>query len=210
VRTALDLLDEVGLDELTMRRLAERLGVKAASLYRHVRDKDELLVLLADEIARQIPLVTPSGTWQEQLVAMAHNARRGLRRHRDGARLLAGTAPAGPHRLRLIESLLRVLRLSGLSDRDAAYAAHHLNNFVTEFVADEGRFEAAATAMGLSRRRMLAAARKQFQALPEAEYPTLVALSGPLTEDDPDGLFQAGVEILLLGLEARARAPYGS
>src|SRR5262245_34029368 len=46
VRAALALLDEVGLDELTMRRLAERLGVKAAALYRHVRGKDELLALL--------------------------------------------------------------------------------------------------------------------------------------------------------------------
>ena len=51
VKTALGLLDEVGLDELTMRRLADRLGVKAASLYRHVRDKDELLILLGDEIS---------------------------------------------------------------------------------------------------------------------------------------------------------------
>src|SRR5437764_10081553 len=56
VKAALQLLDEVGLDGLTMRRLAERLGIRAASLYRHVRDKDELLVLLADEISGEIPV----------------------------------------------------------------------------------------------------------------------------------------------------------
>src|SRR5262245_2554362 len=93
VRAALRLLDEVGLDELTMRRLAERLGVKAASLYRHVRDKDELLVLLGDEISGEIPLVRPSGTWRQQLIKMAWNVRRGLLAHRDAARLLAITAP---------------------------------------------------------------------------------------------------------------------
>ena len=51
VRAALVLLDEIGLDALTMRRLAEHLGVKAASLYRHVHNKDELLALLGDEIS---------------------------------------------------------------------------------------------------------------------------------------------------------------
>src|SRR5215813_8767886 len=89
VLAALVLLDEVGLDELTMRRLADRLGVKAASLYRHVRNKDELLVLLGDEISGEIPLVPQAGSWQEQLRTMARNVRRGLLAHRDAARLLA-------------------------------------------------------------------------------------------------------------------------
>src|SRR5215471_13622158 len=77
VRAALVLLDEVGLDELTMRRLAERLGVKAASLYRHVRNKDELLALLGDEISAEIPLPRSSGTWREQLTQSAWNVRKG-------------------------------------------------------------------------------------------------------------------------------------
>ena len=56
VRAALTLLDEVGLDELTMRRLAESLGVKAASLYRRVRNKDQLLALLGDENQQRNPV----------------------------------------------------------------------------------------------------------------------------------------------------------
>src|SRR5215467_10891753 len=64
VRAALALLDEAGMDDLTMRRLADKLGVKAASLYRHVRDKDELLVLLADEISGEIPIIEPRGSWK--------------------------------------------------------------------------------------------------------------------------------------------------
>src|SRR5438309_883254 len=131
VRAALALLDEVGLDELTMRRLADRLGVKAASLYRHVRNKEELLALLGDEISADIPLVRPGGPWRQQLVEIANNVRRGLLAHRDAARVLASTAPVGPRRLRHIESLLRILRQAGLSPRDAARAAYHCNNFVT-------------------------------------------------------------------------------
>jgi AcrR family transcriptional regulator len=201
VRAALALLDEAGLDELTMRRLAERLGVKAASLYRHVRDKDELLVLLGDEISGEIPFVQQSGTWQEQLVRMAWNVRRGLLAHRDAARLLAATPPAGPRRLRHIESLLKVLRAAGFCGRDAVRAGYHCNNFVTEFVADETRFNAFVTVPRSSRKKILAEMRKQFKSLPPDEYPTLVDLADDLTEDDPDGLFQFGLEIFLRGLE---------
>jgi TetR/AcrR family transcriptional regulator, tetracycline repressor protein len=126
--------------------------------------------------------------------------------HRDGARLLAVTPPAGPRRLRHIERVLRALRLSGLDDHDVAGIAALLNNFVTEFAADEARFDEAAAAMGVTRRKMFAAVRKQFQALPRDEFPSLVALAGALTDDEPDAVFQLGIDVLLRGIEGRARA----
>jgi len=201
VRAALALLDEVGVDELTMRRLAERLGVKAASLYRHVRNKEELLGLLADEIAREIPLVSSSGGWRHQLTEIAWNVRRGLLAHRDAARVLADTAPVGPHRLRHIELLLHVLRSAGLHPRQAARVGYHCNNFVTEFAADEARFAASVPVRGGARRRVFADARKYFKSLPPAEYPTVVALADHLTENDPDALFQFGLDVWLDGIE---------
>jgi TetR/AcrR family transcriptional regulator, tetracycline repressor protein len=205
VQAALALLDDVGLDELTMRRLAEQLGVKAASLYRHVRNKDELLALLGDEISGEIPAPSGSGHWQEQLAEIAWNVRRGLLAHRDAARVLANSPPVGPRRLRHIEAVLRVLRMSGLRDRDAARAAHHLNNFVTEFAADEARFAAYASAPGSSRRKILAEARRQFATLPRSEYPTIVALADHLTEDAQDELFQFGIDMCVRGIQALSR-----
>jgi TetR/AcrR family tetracycline transcriptional repressor len=204
VRSALVLLDEVGLDELTMRALADRLGVKAASLYRHVQNKDELLILIGDEISGEIAMVPPVGTWQQQLTAIARSVRKGLLAHRDSARLLASTPPLGPRRLHLIEQVLRVLRSAGLNPRNAARAAHHLNNFLMEFVADEARFDAFA-ASGSSRRKMIADARRQFRALPADEYPTLVKLADELTEDDPEGLFQFGIDAWLRAIAALAK-----
>lgn len=201
---ALDLLDEVGLEALTMRRLAERLGVKAASLYRHVRDKDELLVLLADEISGTIPLANPEGPWKERLAEIGRNFRRGAAAHRDAARLLAGTAPFGPRRLRHIEVALSVLRSAGLSPQHAARVAYHLNNFVTEFAADEARYTEAARASG-SRAKMLATAKRHFRSLPAGEFPTIVELADHLTEDDPEGLFQLGLDVWIQGIERLAR-----
>src|SRR5258706_7717600 len=120
----------------------------AGSLTRHVRDRDDLLVLLADEIPAGISTEVPAGSWQTQLTEMVRSYRRGLLAHRDAARVLANSGPFGPRRLRLIEVSLGVLRSAGLSERDAARAGYHMNNFVTEFVADEARYAAAAAAMG--------------------------------------------------------------
>jgi TetR/AcrR family tetracycline transcriptional repressor len=188
-----------------MRRLAERLGVKAASLYRHVRNKDELLAFLGDDISGEIPFASAAGSWRSQLMEMAWNVRRGLLAHRDAARVLANTPPVGPRRLRHIEAVLRTLRAAGLKDSDAARAAYHLNNFVTEFAADEARFSAYAATPGSSRRRILAEARRQFKALPEDEYPTIVALAEHLTEDAQDELFQFGIDMCLRGIRALSR-----
>src|SRR5262249_51858178 len=199
VRAALELLDDVGLDELTMRRLAERLGVKTAAPYRHGQNKDEWLALLGDEISGEIPLTAGTGSWRQQLVQIAWNVRRGLLAHRDAARVMANSPPIGPRRLQHIEAVLRVLRDARLTDRDAAYAAYHLNNFVTEFAADEARFAAYAAAGGGGRRKMFAEARRHFKSLPEHEYPTIVALADHLTTDDSDQLFQFGIDMSMRG-----------
>jgi TetR/AcrR family tetracycline transcriptional repressor len=207
VQAALAVLDEVGLDQLTMRRLAERLGVKAASLYRHVRDKEELLVLLADAISGEIQTPRATLPWQRRLAELARGYRRRLLAHRDAARLLAETSPVGPRRLRHIETVLSCLRSAGLRRRDAARVAHHLNNFVTEFAADEARYAAAAAAMGGTRGTLLASARAHFRALPRDEFPTIVELADELVCDDADGLFELGLRVWLRAVAELAEAP---
>jgi TetR/AcrR family tetracycline transcriptional repressor len=201
VQAALALLDEVGLDGLTMRHLAERLGVKAASLYRHMRDKEELLILLADEISGEIPVVENDRPWQEQLVKLALGYRHVLLGHRDAARLLADTAPAGPSRLRHIEAALRLLLTAGFAPQDAMRAIYHFNNVVTEFVADEVRIATEAEAVGLSRGEFVAQARARLRALPVDEYPNVIRFADLVVEDDAEGLFRFGLELWISGLE---------
>src|SRR5947209_18215892 len=110
VQAALVLLDEVGFDGLTMRNLAKKLGVQAASLYWHVRSKQDLLSLLAEEICA--PMREPDRTlsWQKQLEAMANEYRGVLLAHSKTARVLASSGGrSGPRRLRLTEIGLRTL-----------------------------------------------------------------------------------------------------
>src|SRR6516162_6212897 len=115
VREALRLLDEVGFDGLTTRRLAERLGIRSPSLYNHVRNKQELLTLMANAICREVSPPPARSSWRKKLEAIGRDYRRVLLRHRDAARILLTTQPLGPDRLQLIEHVLAVLLSAGFS-----------------------------------------------------------------------------------------------
>ncbi len=199
VHAALALLDALGYDGLTMRRLAERLGVQAASLYNHVRDKQQLLTLLADAICDEVPCLDPNRPWREQLEQAARDLRRVLLSHRDAARVMMATPPVGPNRLRTIEQVLAVLRAAGFADRDVADAGWVLNTYVTGFVFDEVQ---QSTPAGPETRAQI---EQLFRSLPVDRYPTLAALAALLTDPDMSQRFEYGLQLMLDGLEARAR-----
>ncbi|HET8630239.1 MAG TPA: TetR/AcrR family transcriptional regulator C-terminal domain-containing protein [Thermomicrobiales bacterium] len=182
VRTALDLLDEVGLEGLTMRRLAARLDVQAGALYRHIRDKGEMLDLLVKAICAEQREPDPALPWREQVRALASDQLRILRSRRDAARLAASTVPNGPERMRLIEASLRALRAAGFTAADAAQISLLLNTYVTGLVLEE---EASPTGA--------------------AE----VAGRPDPTAFDVEARFAFGLEILLAGLEERLRPTTG-
>jgi TetR/AcrR family tetracycline transcriptional repressor len=198
VRGALEVLNKEGFDGLTMRRLAERLGIKAASLYNHVSDKDELLALMADAICADIPDLDQTKPWRAQVEAMAWQVRRVLMAHRDGARVLAATPPVGPHRIRLIEQILHALHKAGFSSTMVADAGFVMNSYVVGFVLDETMGQPTEAA---SAKRMREEGRRWFKSLPNDMYPTLVALADKLIDSLPDRRFELGVRMLLDGLE---------
>ncbi len=201
VRAALDLLDEVGFDGLTMRSLAKKLGVQAASLYWHVRSKQDLLSLLAEEICAPMREPDRRLSWQKQLEAMANEYRRVLLVHRDAARVLASSGgPSGPKRLRLTEIGLRTLLDAGFSHRDAAYAGMQLNDFVIMCVLEETQY-ANLEAQGTSEDSS-SEVQNWVESLPPNEYPSLVALANYLAEPNGDERFRFGVELLRSGLES--------
>ncbi len=201
VQAALGLLDEVGFDGLTMRNLAKKLGIKAASLYWHVRDKQELLLLLADEICSSMREPDRSLPWGDQLERLAHEVRQGLLAHRDAARVLASSGPpAGPSRLRLAEMGLKTLLAAGFNPKDAAYAGFLLNDYVTMFVLEETQH--ANTEAESASEDPSSSAQKWAETLPADQYPSLIALADYLVEAGGDERFQFGIEILRSGLEA--------
>src|SRR5438034_11134936 len=110
-RVALRLLDEVGLDGLSLRRLAAELDVQAPALYWHFRSKQDLLDEMAQTMLTDQPWPAepaPGQRWDDWLADRARARRRAMLAHPDGARIQAGTRPGRGHRPG-IEALIRVL-----------------------------------------------------------------------------------------------------
>jgi TetR/AcrR family transcriptional regulator, tetracycline repressor protein len=98
IAEALELLDEVGLDGVSTRRLAQRLGVEQPALYWHFKGKEALLAAMAEQAMAPLttaPLPVPDDDWKEWFLRNYREFRRTLLLHRDGARLHAGTFPSG-------------------------------------------------------------------------------------------------------------------
>jgi TetR/AcrR family tetracycline transcriptional repressor len=203
IETALHLMDDIGLERLSMRRLAERLGVQSASLYWHVRDKDELLTLIADALCADIPLPDPALPWREQVTAIGWEYRRVLLRHRDAALLLASTLPLGPNRLRLADGLLGTLLAAGFAPSTVARSALLFTDYVTNFVVEEGRAIAMTAEFATERGDGPNSLEVWFAGLPQDEYPNLAKLAPQLTDADADARFGFGLKLLLDGLAAQ-------
>jgi TetR/AcrR family tetracycline transcriptional repressor len=147
VEAALRLVDEVGLDGLTLRRLAQDLGVQAPALYWHVKNKQELLDLMAAAITGRAdrPLApAPGQDWTDWLTEVAHAQRRALLTLRDGARLVAGTRPFEAI-FDMIEVMMKSLVGVGFTPGQAIRGLTTLSMFVGGFVleeqAEQGRWQ---------------------------------------------------------------------
>ncbi|MFG3054072.1 TetR/AcrR family transcriptional regulator [Kitasatospora sp. NPDC048239] len=197
---ALRVLERDGLAGLSMRKVAAEVGVKAASLYWHVRNKEELLDLLNDEIMAHAVEPPREGDWRSQFLEYSRRYRRLLLDRRDAAKVVAGRLAPGPHLLRLMEEQLDRLREAGFSDADAAMTTYLLGAYVQGFVLQEQSPISAEETSGTSRGEIAAAAGERFRALPPEAFPNLVALAGDLTEPAMDARFDFGLERILDGL----------
>ncbi|OKH99809.1 transcriptional regulator [Streptomyces sp. CB02923] len=140
LETALDLLNQAGLDALTMRRLADAMGVQAGALYRYFATKQELLTAMAERMlegAAEAALTGCGGDWSERLAALARTERAALLAHRDGARVYAGTHSTGANTLGFAEALVGVLRDAGFADDAAARALYTVVNFTVGHTLEE-------------------------------------------------------------------------
>jgi AcrR family transcriptional regulator len=122
VEAALELIDQEGLEGLSMRALADRLQVKAASLYWHVRDRGELLELLADGILESVSRPRQRATWRETVQATAAALHRAVSAHKDVNRILL-EVPGALGRSDVARDLATALRSAGLQDAEAADVA---------------------------------------------------------------------------------------
>jgi len=121
VATALELLDEGGIDAVSLRAVAERMGVRVHTVSWHVKTKARLLELMADAIMARVSLDGLPPDPAERFAELVRRYRRALLSFRDGARVVSGTYSAEEHTLRTIDAIVGALLDCGLDERTAAW-----------------------------------------------------------------------------------------
>ncbi|MFE2097830.1 MULTISPECIES: TetR/AcrR family transcriptional regulator C-terminal domain-containing protein [unclassified Streptomyces] len=196
--TALRLLNETGLDGLTLRAIAKELDVKAPALYWHFKDKQALLDEMATEMYRRMVAGTaldPADSWQERLLGTSRGLRAALLGYRDGAKVYSGSRFTGTDHAREMEAHLRVLTDAGFTLAQAVNAARTASMFTIGFVIEEQGVQP------------LPGERREGYDIEErarrmAGFP-LAAEAGKVLFDDYDEQFEEGLALVIAGIEAR-------
>ncbi|MEW2524588.1 TetR/AcrR family transcriptional regulator [Streptomyces sp. NPDC047071] len=197
VRAAVDLLDEEGMERLTMRRLAERLQAGATTLYWHVKTKGDVIDLAVDAVFGETPVPDRHGDDPRQDIAtLVGDWRQAMLRHPWVATVPARQRPLiGPNFLAWMEFLQSALVRAGLTGKRLNAATWALYNHVMGAAATQSslRLSAEEARMG---QEYLESRREQ--------YPT-VAANQYISDDDWDANFALGLAFLLDGIEAGTR-----
>lgn len=192
--TAVELLDTEGLDGLTMRRLADRLGSGVMSLYWHVANKEEVFDLALDAVLgyRATPKEAMTENWRLDVVQILEDWRAGMLRHPWSTSLLPRRA-LGPSILSRLELLSGALSRAGVADADLNAAIWSLWNYVMGATITRASFDRSDDDR--------AAAQLRLTRLSE-HYPT-IERTRLLMDDDWDGTFRRGLDFLLDGLSSK-------
>jgi AcrR family transcriptional regulator len=219
VAAAIAIIDNDGLEALTVRRLATELGVAPMTVYSYVRGKEEILDLVVDRVAADIVLPPTDGDWRERARELGHSLRAALLAHPDGARLISERPITSPNAFRLFDAGLGIFRSAGFGDRDAVAAYFAFGNYVMGCAAqDTATLRAMRNPNGDDAHTPNPA--EVVRLLPVERYPNVRALAPYIYGDaggSPDAgtdaaadpamaRFDFGLDSLLDGLSARIRA----
>ena len=137
LRAAVELADEAGIEALTMRKLGQRLGVEAMSLYNHVSNKDDILAGMIDLVFDEIELPAEEKDWYTAMRQRALSARATLYRHSWAVGLMESISNPGPASLRHHDAVIGHLRRGGFSIALTAHAYALVDSYIYGFVLQE-------------------------------------------------------------------------
>lgn len=189
----LRVVEEEGPEAATLRRLGAELGVDPTAVYRHVRDKEEILAAASDRLlAEAAEGYEPTGSWRADLSELAVRARGAYVAH-PHALLALETSPAAlPNGFRLADLVMGLLRDAGLPEEEVAPAFEAIEDYVIGTAVLDVR-----TSEDTSEEW-----RRSYAALPPDRYPNLTAMASRVYRD-PDAAFLYGLDLMLDALESR-------
>ena len=204
VENAFTVLNETGLDGLTLRKLAAQLSVQAPAIYWHFRDKRELLDEMATEVMRraqrQAAPLDKERDWKRWAVALFTLLRQTLRGYRDGAKMFSGTFLTDESLYASQEANLRRLTQAGFTLRQAVVGVGAMYSFTIGFVIEE---QAAELAPGQPNPQYDLKARERR--VGKERFP-LAAAAGPEMFTRNDVRFREGLALVIAGLDLQLAA----
>ena len=193
---ALEIVDALGVDGLTMRRLGASLGVEAMSIYNHVPNKSALLDAVVERVLAEIRIPTGEATWTERLRQMTLSYRQVARAHPRVVPLLASRPFNSLPALDQVEAVFEILAQAGFTPPDALNALRTMSAFAVGFTL----WEAAGMTSEETDRPPIRIDNPDAVA---EDFPRLMEMAPLLMKDDPDEQFEFGVGVLLAGMEER-------
>ncbi len=195
VAEALRIVDAEGIPALSLRRLADDLGVTPMSLYWHVADKAELLELVGHAVLAEIELPERVGGWREQLRGVHRAMFASFLRHRNTTEILVGRARFGAGGLAAFERILAILLEAGFTPQAAFDAYQSLYLFTLGFMATSSRNPEFVDVQ-----RQGAA---YMATLPIEQYPSIRAVTPVIGRRPLEEQFEIGLDVVIEGVAAR-------
>jgi AcrR family transcriptional regulator len=196
LETALAMADDGGIEALSMRKLAQELGVEAMSLYNHVANKDDILDGIVDLVASEIEPPSDEDDWKTALRRSSISAHEAHTKHPWAASLWMAPRGPSPPRLQYADSILRTFREAGFSEHLTYHGYHSVVVHVLGYTLQEQNFRFRGDEL----KRMAEAFLRDF---PADDYPDLAEhiRQHMEPEDDHQGAFEFGLDLILDGLE---------
>lgn len=198
VDAALKLVDDEGVEAVTMRRVAQVLDTGPASLYVYVSNRRHLLDLVLDRVMADI-VVPAEGTWQERLIGLLQNGVATLGKRRGLALVALGMIPTGSNAMIVQEQVLGLLREGRLDDATISWAVDLLALLVTASAAEESIF-GDRMAAGEQMEDVLQHVNNAFASLPVEQFPLITLLRPLMMSGTGDDRFRWWIEVILSGL----------
>jgi TetR/AcrR family transcriptional regulator, tetracycline repressor protein len=204
VAAALKVIEVDGGDALTMRRVAEEVGVSASALYGYVANKEELVQLVLEQIIGEFTVPGPGeagGDWRDFVRTFAREMLAGFKRHPGVAALTMGRVPFGPNMLAGSEYLLGRLRAAGIPDQVAAYVGDLGSLYVGAIAYEQDVTPITEPA------EFVTQASAWLKSLPRDVYPNTVELADKIVGGTAEDRFEWGLDVIIRGIASYLTSP---
>jgi AcrR family transcriptional regulator len=204
VGAALEIIDEEGVDGLSMRRIAARLGVQAMSLYNHVQSKADILDGVTEYIVTEMRMPRRmAGGWEESIRSIAYGFRQAALRHPRAGELVLMRQLSTPTALQPVDTMIAMMLDHGFDEEAAVHVLRLFVSFQVGSLLSEMRAPQAT-----AERDEEATKQARTAYFAGAGFPAVAKVAPILAVNDHEAEFAFGVELLIDAL--RRLAPAGS